>query len=74
MSEHCPTCGTHLKPPRRARRIDCEGGCGASWLAGRGRPRRWCERCYLKHRKQLRSGYAWPAEPLGREREQRGEA
>jgi hypothetical protein len=67
----CPTCGStlHAPKPRRKRVIACEGGCGTTWLGGgRGRPRRWCERCYPKHRKRLRNGYGWPAEPLGRSR------
>jgi hypothetical protein len=52
--EHCPTCGHKLPKPRPARRIECAGGCGVWWYQGNGRPRRWCDRCYPKHRRSIR--------------------
>lgn len=64
MSEHCPTCGHVLHRPRPARRIECAGGCGRWWYAGNGRPRRWCDRCYPKHRSEMRNMRADPAAPL----------
>lgn len=62
VSEHCPTCGTNLASSRPVtRRLSCEGGCGAWWYqTGPGRNRRFCDRCYAKHRKALRSGLAVP--------------
>lgn len=48
------------------RRIECAGGCGLWWYQARvGRPRRWCGRCYRKHKSLVNHGVAQPALPFG---------
>ncbi len=48
------------------RRIECAGGCGLWWYQARvGRPRRWCDRCYPKHKSLVNHGVGESARPLG---------